>query len=218
MPHWKKILLTISVLLLGLAVFVIFLPAYFYFSTRAVISPDPAKLPITESAMILGAAILKNGDLSPVLKDRADAAIDLYQAHKVVKILVTGNDASVDYNEVTPVRKYLIKNDVPSQAIFLDHAGFDTYSSMYRARDVFQVKSMVIVSQSFHLPRAVFIARRLGINAYGLNADNGTYSFSNYFREIPADVKAYFNLILKRHPKFLGEAIPITGTGEETLH
>ena len=168
--------------------------------------------------MILGAAILKNGDLSPVLKDRADAAISLYQAHKVVKILVTGNDASADYNEVTPVRKYLIKNDVPSQAIFLDHAGFDTYSSMYRARDVFEVKSMIIVSQSFHLPRALFIARQLGIEAYGLNADNGNYSIYNYFREIPADVKAYFNLILNRQPKFLGVTIPITGTGEDTLH
>jgi SanA protein len=213
----KKILCILAGLSILGALFVAILTLVFHFETKAFIKSDSKQLPVTEAALIPGAAILKNGDLSPVLKDRVDKALDLYREHKVIKILVTGNNGQLDYDEVDPVRRYLLKEGVPSQSIFLDHAGFDTYSSMYRARDVFNVTSVIIVSQSFHLPRAVYIARALGINAFGYVADNGYYTYTNYVREIPADVKAFLDLTFSRKPKFLGPVIPITGTGEDTL-
>lgn len=129
------------------------------------------------------------------------------------KILVSGDNSSVTDNEVNPVRLYLLSHGVPDKDIFLDHAGFDTYSSMYRARDIFGVTSILITSQSFHLPRAVFIARELGIQAYGVNADVGHTFFNNYVREVFADEKAVFDLVFHTKPKYLGDPIPITGDG-----
>ena len=170
---------------------------------------DTTALPHTETAIILGASTLRNGKLSPVLRDRVDSAILLYKARKIEKILVSGDNSTITHNEVNPVRNYLLANGIPDQDIFLDHAGFDTYSSMYRARDIFRVSSVVIVSQAFHLPRAVYLARHLGINAYGFTADNGHYLLKNYIREWFANVKAVINLTLERKPKYLGDTIPI---------
>ena len=163
--------------------------------------------------IIPGAAILANGGLSPIFRDRVDMAIRLYQAKKIQKILASGDNSTVSHNEVNPVRNYLLKNGIPDQDIFLDHAGFDTYSTMYRARDVFGVTSTLIATQSFHLPRAIFIAHDLGLAAYGANADNGPSSFGNYIREVFAKEKAVLDLTLDRKPKYLGEPIPITGDG-----
>src|SRR6185295_18531017 len=98
--------------------------------------------------------------------------IELYKAGTVSKILVSGDNSTVSHNEVNPVRDYLLASGIPDRDIFLDHAGFDTYSTMYRARDIFGVASILIATQSFHLPRAVFIARALGVDAYGVDADN----------------------------------------------
>lgn len=160
---------------------------------------------------MLGAAILPSGEISQIFKDCADAASVLYAQGIVDRILVSGDDGTTTHNEVNPAREYLMASGVPSEAIFLDHAGFDTYSSMYRARDVFRVKSSIITTQSFHLPRAVYIARRMGIDAYGFPANQHEYGIKNNFRELLADVKAVGNLIFFREPKFLGEEIPITG-------
>ena len=140
-------------------------------------------------------------------------AIKLYEAKKVSKILVSGDNSTDSHNEVNPVRLYLISKGIPDEDIFLDHAGFDTYSTMYRARDIFGVSSTLVTTQSFHLPRAIFIARQLGIEAYGVNADVGHMLFRNYVRETLANEKAFLNLILHRKPKYLGEKIPITGDG-----
>ena len=181
--------------------------------TRGYIYGKADEAASAEAALIPGAAILRNGDLSPIFKDRVDTAIQLYKAKKVLKILISGDNSTVSHNEVNPVRNYLLTKGVPDQDIFLDHAGFDTYSSMYRARDIFRVSSALITSQSFHLPRAVFIARKLGINAYGVNADKGHSLFKNYVREALADEKAVLDLLLRRKPKYLGPEIPITGDG-----
>jgi len=184
-----------------------------YVGTRAYIYKDAASAPNAEAALIPGAAILADGALSSIFIDRVDAAIALYRAGKVSKILVSGDNSTVSYNEVNPVRTYLILKGIPDEDIFLDHAGFDTYSSMYRARDIFGVTSILVTTQSFHLPRALFIARRLGIQAYGVNADAGRILFRNYVREALADEKAVLDLMLFRKPKYLGEKIPITGDG-----
>ncbi len=183
------------------------------YASRAYIYSNSDDLPHTQVAVILGAAILKSGQISPVLKDRVDKAIEIYNKQLVDKILVTGDNSSLDHNEVEPVRKYLLKNGIPDADVFLDHAGFDTYSSMFRARDVFKIESMVVVSQSFHLPRAVYIARRLRVVAYGIEADRGHYLFRNEVREVFGDVKALSNLLFDRRPKYLGPQIPITGSG-----
>ena len=187
--------------------------AIIYLSTKSYMYAGAKDAPNAQAAVIPGAAVLKNGALSPIFKDRVDAAIGLYRENKVSKILVSGDNSTVSYNEVNPVRNYLLEKGVPDRDIFLDHAGFDTYSTMYRARDIFGIASMLIATQSFHLPRAVFIARNLGITAYGVNADNGASLLRNYIREALANVKAMLNLMLDRKPKYLGEKIPIAGDG-----
>ena len=174
-------------------------------------------VPRTEVALVLGASVYR-GKPSPVLAERADVAVALYRANKVSKILVTGDNGALSYDEVTPVRKYLLGAGIPSQDIFLDHAGFDTYSSMYRAREVFLARSLTIVTQDFHLPRALWIARRLGLDAYGIVAAGGENSRSDYVREIPAAIKALLNVLTDRQPKYLGPTIPLSGNGEETWY
>ena len=171
--------------------------------------------PSAQTALVLGASVSSDGTLSPVFKARADAAIALYAAGKVSKILVSGDNSTVSHNEVNPVRIYLLSNGVPDEDIFLDHAGFDTYSSMYRARDIFGVSSMLIATQSFHLPRALFLAHALGITAWGVRADTGGSRIANWVRELFANEKAVFEVLLKQRPKYLGDQIPITGDGRE---
>ena len=174
------------------------------------------KLPHTEAALVLGASVTSGGVLSPILKERADEAISLYRAGKVDKILVTGDNATLSHDEVDPVGKYMAALGIPKKDIFLDHAGFDTYSSMYRARDVFGVQSLTIVSQPFHLPRAVFIAQSLGLKAYGAGAGKGELYVYNSLREIPSSVKAVYDIMFARVPKYLGEQYPIEGDGSAT--
>jgi SanA protein len=178
---------------------------YIYSTTR--------KVPIAEVALVPGAALTIDGDLSSVFRARVDGAVELYKAKKVSKILVSGDNSTLSHNEVNPAREYLINKGILDQDIFLDHAGFDTYSSLYRARDIFGVSSIIISTQSFHLPRAVFIARQLSIEAYGVRADITNLRFGNYIRELLANEKAVLDLIFQRTPKFLGDEIPITGDG-----
>lgn len=187
------------------------------YSTKGYIYEDITQVPQADAALVLGAAILKNGELSPVLRDRANKAIELYNAGKVKKIIASGDNSTVTYNEVQPIRKYLLRYNIPESDIFMDYAGFDTYSSIYRAQNIFLVQSLIVVSQSFHLPRAVYIARHLDIDAYGMSADDGRYKLINYFREVLADTKAVIDIAFDRKPKYLGRQIPITEDGRKTL-
>jgi len=196
-----------------LVVFIVATNLTIHEETKVYIYDGVASVPNAEVALIPGAPIFSSGVISSIYADRADAAIKLYEAKKVSKILVSGDNSTVSHNEVNPVRKYLLGKGIPDEDIFLDHAGFDTYSTMYRARDIFGVTSVIIATQSFHLPRAVFIARQLGIEAYGVNADSGDILFKNYVREILANEKTVIDLLLQRIPKYLGEKIPITGNG-----
>lgn len=192
-------------------------PIVMRFIVDPYITQSVDEVPHTEVAMILGASVYR-GRPSPILAERADSAIALYKADKVSKILVTGDNGALSYDEVTPVRKYLLDAGIPSQDIFLDHAGFDTYSSMYRAREVFLARSLTIVTQDFHLPRALWIARHLGLEAYGVVAKGGEHSPEDYIREIPASVKALLNVLVDRQPKYLGPTLPLSGNGEETWY
>ena len=185
-------------------------------STRPYIYSSVESAPVTQVALILGASVLPNEGLSGVLQERVDKAVQLYQAHKVSKILMTGDNSTVSYNEVEPVRRYLLAAGIAPQDIFLDHAGFDTYSSMYRARDVFGVTSVTIVTQPFHMPRSIYIARALGLQAVGVEAGSGEAYFYNTLREVPASIKAGLDLLFYRVPKYLGPQFLITGTGTTT--
>jgi SanA protein len=170
-------------------------------------------LPNKQTALILGAKVYENGQMSDMLLDRVQTAIELHQQGKVEKILVSGDHGRENYDEVNAVKKYLLEQNIFAEDIFLDHAGFDTYDSIYRAKEVFQVDSLIIVTQKFHLPRALYIAQGLNIDAVGVAADKHIYisAKKSELREIPARFKAYLNIILKAQPKFLGETIPITG-------
>jgi len=174
-------------------------------------------VPETEVAIVLGASVVR-GLPSPVLAARANEAIELYQKGKVKKILVTGDSGALTHDEVTPVRDYLLESGIPAEDIFLDPSGFDTYSSMYRARAVFGAKSATIVTQNFHLPRALFLARAVGIGAIGVTARGGENSLSAYLREIPASWKALLDVVFHRQPKYLGEPIPLSGDGRMTWY
>jgi SanA protein len=207
----------VLIVLLVVAVVCLLIP----FGMRATVSPfiyeSLEDVPRAEVAIVLGASVMK-GKPSPILADRANAAIALYSAGKVGKILVTGDNGVLSYDEVTPVRKYLLDAGVLPSDIFLDHAGFDTYSSMYRARNVFLAQSATIVTQDFHLPRALWIARHLGLAAYGVTAEGGNDTLYNYMREIPASLKALVDIVIHREPKYLGSAIPLSESGEATWY
>ncbi|HEY4524868.1 MAG TPA: ElyC/SanA/YdcF family protein [Candidatus Paceibacterota bacterium] len=207
------ILLSAFALVLVLAV-----PIAMRLSMQSYMYTNVLDVPEAQAALVLGASVVR-GKPSPILEERAAVAVELYSAGKVAKILVTGDNGALTHDEVTPVRKYLLDMGVPAGDIFLDHAGFDTYSSMYRARDVFLADSLIIVTQDFHLPRALYLARHLGITAYGVAPVSMTTAPRNYAREIPASIKAVLNLALKREPKYLGDTIPLdTSDGSTTWY
>ncbi len=210
----RKLFIRSALLVLAVIIFAYLL---FYVSTASRITSTLTELPHTQVAIILGAKTMPDGTLSLISKDRVDKGITLYKEGYVKKILVTGDNSSLAYNEVNPVREYMLSKGIPSGVIFLDHAGFDTYSSMYRAREIFLVDSAIIVTQSFHMPRSVFLARQFGIDAYGTPSDEHGYLFRNNIREVLANVKALIDVATFRKPKFLGEEIPISGDSKESI-
>jgi SanA protein len=173
-------------------------------------------VPVAEAVIVPGAYVFPDGRVSEMLADRLDAGYMLYRAGKARKIIVSGDHGRTTYDEVNSMRKYLQAKGVPREDIFMDHAGFDTYDSIYRARDVFQVKKAIIVTQRYHLLRAVYIARMLGIEAHGVTSDAHNYPRMMYYnlREIAARVKAFLQAgVMHPDPKYLGKAIPISGSG-----
>src|SRR3989338_10561780 len=166
-----------------------------------------------QAALVFGALVYSNSDMSGIFQDRVDTAISLYREGKVEKILVSGDHGRKGYDEVNTAKNYLLEQNIPAEDIFLDHAGFDTYDSLYRARDVFEAQSLVLVTQKFHLPRALYIAHALGIPSCGIAADLHYYSgeTKRTLREVVANVKAWLNVTVHSGPTFLGEKIPLSG-------
>jgi len=179
---------------------------------------DISDAPECDAVMILGAFVYSSGTPSPVLRDRLNYGYDLYAQGKVKKILVSGDHGQTEYDEVNAMKTYLIGKGVPSEDIFMDHAGFNTYDSMYRAKEIFCIESLLISTQEFHIHRSVYIARKLGIAAYGYPcADKSSYPmFSLRLREAFARIKAFLDVLIHRNPKYLGYKIPITGNGDLT--
>lgn len=187
-------------------------------ATPYIISPE--ETPTADAILVLGAYVFPDGTMSPMLADRIDVGYELYQLGKAPKILVSGDHGRQDYDEVNTMKAYLKDQGIPSQNIFMDHAGFSTYESIYRARDIFKVKKVIIVTQQYHLLRAVFIARELGIEAYGVSADlhnYGSVMFNYEIREILARNKDFcLSKFIQPEPTFLGDPIPVFGDGRLT--
>jgi len=181
--------------------------------TEAYIYDRVEELPSTYTALVLGASVRRNGELSTMLRDRVESALLLYNKGKIKRFLVSGDNRTTNYNEPVAMKKYLLERGVPEEDIFMDFAGFDTYDSVYRASYIFEVDSAIVVSQRFHLPRAIYIARSMGLNFYGYNGDRREYELEsrNRFREVAANVKAWIELLIDKEPHFKGDKIPITG-------
>lgn len=168
--------------------------------------------------IVPGASVLRNGTPSDILKDRLLTAYELYESGKAEKFLLSGDHGGAGYDEVNVMRRYLQNLGVPAEDLFLDHAGFDTYDTMYRARYVFGVTDALVATQSFHLPRALFIGQNLGMTVHGVPSERQGYAKDEEFafRERFANVKAWFDVLRQAQPKFGGSTYDITGDGTVT--
>lgn len=165
--------------------------------------------------LVLGAKVRKDGSPSYMLKDRLDLAIALYREKAAPKLLLSGDHGQVHYDEVNAMKNYAIKQGVPEEDLFLDHAGFSTYDSVYRAGEIFQVQRMIVVTQSYHQYRALYGCKKKGIEAWGAASDQAVYRGQRMreLREIAARDKDFIKWAIEPEPTYLGEAIPISGSG-----
>lgn len=214
MPSLKSHGRTVVVAFISVFLLVVFCNAMVLAASRRHIGRSVERAPVHPTVIVLGARVFpKSGRLSDMLADRMKTALELYRAGKAERFLLSGDHGTKEYDEVNAMKDFLLEEGVPAEDIFLDHAGFDTYDSMYRARAIFQVESALVVTQEFHLPRAVYIARSLGLDAVGVTADRQPYvgMARNHLRETLARVKAVLSVTFRTKPTYLGETIPITG-------
>lgn len=167
-----------------------------------------------DAIIVLGAGVDDNGSASDILVDRLETALDVYKSNVSSKFLLSGDHGKIGYNEVGAMKDYIMDHEnIKEENIFLDHAGFSTYETIYRAKEIFKIKKAIIVTNKYHLPRALYIADKMGIEAYGVNADKRNYIYINNYkkREALAKVKDFmYTNIIKPEPTFLGDAIPIS--------
>ncbi|WP_373057514.1 vancomycin high temperature exclusion protein [Zunongwangia sp. H14] len=201
----KKIILTFSICVVLASLIVLGFEAYLKKDTANLIYDQIENVPTANTVIVLGASVHSNGKLSPVLEDRMETAIELYQAGKVEQFLVSGDHKTEDYDEVGAMKNYLLQRGVPANKILEDHAGFDTYDSMYRSDEVIGIKDAIVVTQRFHLPRTMFIAKNLGLNYIGYVADKKKYKTSTRLmrREKLANFKALWEVITDGKPTTL---------------
>ncbi len=220
----SKIKRFISALLLIsflLAQFPLFINVYMLeYSNKYILTFEEASKDSFDCVLVLGAGVWGSAP-SPMLKERLTKGIELYKSGCTQRMLMSGDHGKDSYDEVNVMKLFAVENGVIADEIFMDHAGFSTYESMYRARDIFQVKKVVIVTQRYHLYRAVYNARKLGLDAYGVEAD-GMYDYSlsvrtfNNGREALARCKDFVWCIFKPEPTYLGEVIPVSSSGSLT--
>lgn len=167
-----------------------------------------------DAIIVLGAGVDDNGVASDILVDRLETALEVYKNSASSKFLLSGDHGKIGYNEVGAMKDYIMDHEnIKEENIFLDHAGFSTYETMYRAKEIFKVKKAIIVTNEYHLPRALYIAGKMGIEAYGVNADKRNYIYIDNYkkRENLAKIKDFmYTNIIKPEPTFLGDAIPIS--------
>jgi len=215
----KRVLRTIAVLI-ALAILLPIATSYYVMASteNRIITPEEAANLGADAILVLGARVWDNGQPSGILKDRINTGVDLYQSGASNRLLMSGDHGQDEYDEVNAMKDYAIEQGVAPNVIFMDHAGFSTYESLYRARDIFQIKTVIIVTQKYHLYRALYVARALGLEAYGVSADRRDYNSYWLFdvRETLARCKDFLYSIFQPLPTYLGDVIPITGGGSTT--
>ncbi len=208
----KKLLKFTLLLALGAAAFTLLWPfALKWYYSRYTFTPEEA--PQKRVAIVFGARIYDDGRLSAMLQDRVETAVQLYQQGKVQKLLLSGDNRFADYNEPGNMQAYALSRGVAIEDIQLDYAGRRTYDTCYRAKAIFQLDSAVLVTQAFHLPRAIFTCRHLGVEAIGVIADRRPYDPRSVrwstIREIPATTVSLLDVLIKKPAPVLGEPISI---------
>ena len=211
--HFKKILLLGAIGLIVVGIIDYKVKA----ETNPLIYHSVNTIPGANVAIIFGAGI-RGDHPTKYLQDRLDKGIELYNSKKKYKLLLSGDNGSNKHDELTVMKHYCYEHGVDTTKIFLDFAGFDTYSTMYRAKHIFKIDKAILVSQEYHLNRAIYIGNKLGIQSVGLSANIGEYRNYNYvrFRECFTIVKSVIDLALNREPHFLGGEIDINGFSNYT--
>ena len=210
----KKILRIVLLFILIIAI----INLYIIISTKnKILKIDNIDSDNIDCIVVLGAGIRQGGP-SPMLEDRLLTAIELYDKKIAPKILVSGDHEYSDYDEVNVMKNYLIEKGIPSEDIFMDHAGLSTYDSIYRTKKIFKADKVVIVTQKYHLYRALYVAKSINLKSYGVSASKQSYAFQikRDIREIAARVKDFFKCLFSPEPTYLGEVIPIKGNGDKT--
>ncbi len=211
----KKVIRIVTLILLVVAV-PFLLSTYMQISMeKYLISEENALELEADCILVLGAGLKADGTPNYMLQDRLDKGIELYKAAVAPKLLLSGDNGQEGYDEVNAMKKYTLDAGIPSEDIFLDHAGFSTYESVFRARDIFLVKKTIVITQKYHQYRALYAARKLGIEAYGVVCEPRIYQGQAYrdIREVLARNKDFVKLIIKPEPAYLGESISINGSG-----
>ncbi len=211
------VILLILGILCGIVLCGVNLHIYNRTKSRIVTSEDAAEL-AADCILVLGAGVRADGTPSHMLEDRLLTGISLYNEGVSPKLLMSGDHGRVEYDEVNTMKDFAMEKGVPSADVFMDHAGFSTYDSLYRARDIFGAERVVIVSQGYHLYRALYVAESLGLEAVGVSADLRTYhgQAMREIRELLARTKDLVYTITKPKPVFLGEPIALMGSGDVT--
>lgn len=217
MKSKKKVILIVAVVLLLLGVLlmaaVLTVNAVVVNATAdLIVDPDAVSDHIdADCILILGAGVRENGEPSDMLEDRLKVGVELYKSGAAPKILISGDNSRVEYNEPEAMERYCLENGVPEEDIVADYAGFSTYESLYRARDIFCAERIIIVTQEYHLYRALYVAEKLGLEAVGVSADVRTYRGQTYraLREIAARNKDFIYTLFMPLPTYLGDRIPI---------
>lgn len=217
-PKWLLVCCVTALALFAIGICAVFgLNAWVCASSSEYIITEEkaAKLKDIDCIIVLGCKVQEDGTLSHMLEDRMKRGIALQKADAAPKLLVSGDHGREDYDEVAAMKKAAVDAGVASEDVFMDHAGFSTYDTMYRAKEVFGAERVIIVTQGYHLYRAVYIARALGLEAYGVDADYRSYvgQFARDVREVLARVKDFGMCVFKPKPTYLGDVIPINGSG-----
>lgn len=214
----RFLLLFIGIILLGVLIIAgINLYMIGYATEYTITEDDLSRATDADCIMVLGCGVYQDRP-TPLLEDRLKRGVAIFQKGASPKILMSGDHGQENYDEVNIMKQYALNAGISEDDIFMDHAGFSTYESMYRAKEIFGIDKMIIVTQKYHISRALYIARMLGIEAYGVASDYRTFSGQFYrdCREILARVKDLFIAIIQPDPTYLGEAIPISGSGTAT--
>lgn len=214
-------ILIIIILILCALIGIMMLSINFYVVNKTknkIVTEKQAKeLENVDCILVLGAGIW--GDKpSPMLEDRLLQGITLYNNQTSLKIIMSGDHGKEEYDEVNVMKDFAIEKGVKSEDIFMDHAGFSTYDSVYRAKEIFKAQKIIIVTQKYHLHRALYVAEKLGIEAYGVASDPREYrgQVVRELREVLARDKDFFKCIIKPEPTYLGDTIPVSGNGDAT--